>query len=198
VSLLLLALTGLLLTAGCARPPGIGVTPIKAASLSDLQSYLLGHKPDVDQFRLRGPFAVSVQKDHEIRLSATERVVADRYLVARAEKAPLVIFLHGQENSKEDHAYQAMHVASWGMHCLSVQLPNTGPWTGNARTLTRLVSAIRRAPEAVDAGVDADRIVLVGHSFGGAAVAMALGEGAPPLGPSFSMLPVSEKISPDS
>ncbi len=108
--------------------------------------------------------------------------MADRYLSASGDKAPLVIFLHGHDNTKEDHAYQAFHVASWGMHSLSVQLPNTGPWSANGRTLARLVSAIQRSPEIVDQRVDAGRIVLVGHSFGASAVAIALGDGAPAVG----------------
>lgn len=176
------ALVGVLLAGGCARPPSIGVTSIKARTLSELQGYLLKHQPDVDVFRDRGPFAVSVQNDRPVQVSATEQVSANRYLAAPAERAPLVIFLHGHDNSKEDHAYQAMHAASWGMHSLSVQLPNTGPWTTNGRTLARLVTAIHREPRLVDPRVDATRIVLVGHSFGASAVAVALAEGAPAAG----------------
>jgi len=150
--------------------------------MSELRGYLLSHKADLDQFRLRGPFAVAVQKDYEIRLSTTERIVADLYLSAPAEKAPLVIFLHGFENSKEDHAYQAMHLATWGMHSLALQLPNKGPWIGNGRTLARIVNFIYRRPEFIDSRIDVNRIILVGHSFGGSSVAIALAEGAPAAG----------------
>jgi pimeloyl-ACP methyl ester carboxylesterase len=167
---------------GCARGPAIGVTSIRATTLTELQGYLLDHDPDVDQFRLRGPFSVTEQKDREIRLSPTERLSADLYLSASRAKAPLVIFLHGYDNSKEDHGYQAMHVATWGMHGLALQLPNHGPWRANGRTLARLVDAVRRAPEAIDGRIDGNNIILVGHSFGGTAVAVALGEGAPVAG----------------
>jgi pimeloyl-ACP methyl ester carboxylesterase len=37
-------------------------------------------------------------------------------------------------------------------------------------------------PQLVDGSVDADKIILVGHSFGATAVATALGEGAPAIG----------------
>ena len=177
-----IAIACLALVSSCARLPSTGVTSLKPATMSELRGYLLSHKADLDQFRLRGPFAVAVQKDYEIRLSANERIDADLYLSTPAEKAPLVIFLHGFENSKEDHAYQAMHLATWGMHSLALQLPNNGPWVGNGRTLARIVNFIYRRPEIIDSRIDVNRIILVGHSFGGSSVAIALAEGAPAAG----------------
>ncbi len=178
----LIVIACLTLVSGCARLPDTGVTSLKPATLSELQGYLLSHKADLDQFRLRGSFAVDTREDYEIRLSTTELVNTDLFLSAHAEKAPLVIFLHGQDNSKDDHAYQAMHVASWGMHGLALQLPNNGPWVNNGKTLAKLVHFIHRWPEIIDGRIDVNRIVLVGHSFGGAAVAIALAEGAPAAG----------------
>ena len=122
------------------------------------------------------------QKEYEIRLSITERINTDLFLSAHAEKAPLVIILHGFDSSKEDHTYQAMHLASWGMHSLSLQLANKGPWVSNGKTLAKIVRFIYRWPEIFDNQVDVNKIILVGHSFGGAAVAVALAEGAPAPG----------------
>lgn len=172
----------LTLVSGCARLPSTGLTPLRPATLSELQGYLLKHKADLDQFRLRGPFAVTVRKDLEVSLSATERIHADLYLSAPAEKATLVILLHGHDNSKESHAYQALHLATWGMHALAVQLPNNGPWIDNGRYLARIVNLIYRRPEIIDSRIDTSRIVLAGHSYGGSAVAIALAEGAPAAG----------------
>lgn len=179
VILLAIALT---LLDVCATMPDTGVTTLKPATLDELQRYLLNHKADLDQFRLRGPFAVTVQKNYGVRLSATERIGADLYLSAPAEKAPLVILLHGYDSSKEDHAYQALHLATWGMHSLSLQLPNRGPWVRNGETLARIVNFIRRRPETIDSRIDSNRIILVGHSFGGSSVAIALASGAPAAG----------------
>ena len=179
---ILIVIACLTLIGGCARLPDTGVTPLKPATLSELQGYLLSHKADLAQFRLRGPFAVDVREDYEIRVSTTELVNTDLFLSAHAEKAPLVIFLHGHDNSKDDHAYQAMHVASWGMHGLALQLPNNGPWVNNGKTLAKLVHFIHRWPEIIDSRIDVNRIVLVGHSYGGAAAAIALAEGAPAAG----------------
>lgn len=172
----------LILAAGCMRLPSTGQTSVKAKSVAELQGYLQSHKADVDLFRLRGPFAVTDKKDLQIRLSNTERINTDLFLSAAVGKAPLVIFLHGYDSTKEAHENQALHVASWGMHCLTVQLPNTGPWVGNGRTLARLVMLISRSPEILDARIDPTKIILVGHSFGGSSVAVALADGAPAAG----------------
>jgi pimeloyl-ACP methyl ester carboxylesterase len=168
---------------GCTRQfPTTEVTPIKPANPAELQRYLLSRKPDVAQFRFRGPFAVVERRDLEIPLDSGLTVEADLYLCVAASKAPLVIVLHGHNNSKEDHAFQAMHLASWGMHGLAIDLPKRGPWIANGRTLTKLVDAIHRTPKLIDDRIDADKIILLGHSFGATAVSTALGEGAPALG----------------
>jgi len=179
-ALLLIAL--MVHSVGCARRfPPTEVTPIKVANPAELQRYLLSRKPDVAQFRMRGPFAVLERRDLEIPLSGLT-LESDVYLCAAATKAPLVIVLHGQDNSKEDHAFQAMHLASWGMHALALDLPKRGPWIANGITLTKLTELIHRTPQLVDGRIDASKIILVGHSFGATAVAAALGEGAPALG----------------
>ena len=170
-------------SAGCARRfPEPEVTEIKATNPAELQRYLLSRKPDVVQFKMRGPFAVTERSGLEIPLGSSLAVEADLYLCAAARKAPLVIVLHGYANSKHDHAFQAMHLATWGMHGMALDLPNRGPWIANGRTLAKLVDTIRRTPQLVDGRIDPDKIILVGHSFGATAVATALGEGAPALG----------------
>jgi pimeloyl-ACP methyl ester carboxylesterase len=168
---------------GCARPfPTTQVTPIKATNPAELQRYLQSGKADVAQFRFRGPFAVVERRDLEIPVDAGLKVDADLYLCAAAGKAPLVIVLHGYNNSKEDHAFQAMHLASWGMHSMAIDLPKGGPWIANGIALGKLAGAISRAPNLVDGRIDTNKIILVGHSFGATAVAAALGGGAPAVG----------------
>ena len=170
------------LIAGCARVPDLGVTALKQPNFAALEKYVVGHNTDLEQFRLRGPFTVTTDLGRTIEVSDREHVTGDLFLAAPAGKAPLVIFMHGYASTKEEHTYQAMHAASWGLHSLAIQLPNTGSWTTNGRILARLVSAIRRSPELVDSRIDPDKIILIGHSFGGTSVAIALAEGAPAAG----------------
>jgi pimeloyl-ACP methyl ester carboxylesterase len=177
-----IAIVVLLWVGGCARAPNTGVTSLKLGSIKALRSYMLSNKPEVELFRLRGPFATSQKKEVTIAISATEQFEADLYLSAPLELAPLVVFLHGHERSKEDHAYQAMHVATWGMHSLVIQLPNEGPWLDNGLTLSRIVEFIHRQPGVIDGRVDASRIILVGYSFGGSAVAIAMAGATPAAG----------------
>lgn len=178
----LLALAVLLLVGGCARMPGTGITSLRAVDLPDLERQLIRRPQNLDGFRLRGPFTVDVRKNLELRLSDLETVEADLYLAEIPDRAPLVILLHGHENSKNDHAYQAMHLATWGMHALALQLPEHGPWVLNGRILARVAEEMQRQPELVGGRVDAKRIVLAGHSYGGASTAIALAEGAPAVG----------------
>ena len=122
----LLLIAVMALAVGWARRfPKPEVTTIKVPNPAELQRYILSRKPDVAQFKLRGPFAVTERKDLEIPLASGLTVTADLYLCAVAQKAPLVIVLHGYDNSKRDHAFQAMHLASWA--CMP--WPSTCPIT---------------------------------------------------------------------
>lgn len=168
----------LLVVGGCARMPNIDKTFLRPKSLGELEGYVLRNKPALDLFRASGPFDVERRDDRVIPLTDSERIEADLFIAGHAEAAPLVIFLHGHGNTKTSHGYQAMHVASWGMHGMTLQLPAEGPWIANGRTLARIVEFIQQQPDYLGARIDAARIILVGHSFGGTAVAIALAEKA--------------------
>src|SRR3954462_8492199 len=56
---------------GCARPFAENeLMPINVANPAELQRYLLSGKPDVAQFRFRGPFGVIEHRDLEIPLGS--------------------------------------------------------------------------------------------------------------------------------
>jgi pimeloyl-ACP methyl ester carboxylesterase len=179
-ALLLIGLMAYWLSGGH-RFPATEPAPAKLLEPAELHRDLLSRRPDVAEFRSRGPFTVTERRDLQIPLPSGRKVAVDVYLCAASQKAPLVILLHGQDNSKADHAFQAMHLASWGIHGVAIDLPKRGPWITNGRTLASFVAAIHREPELIDGRIDVNKIILVGHSFGATAVATALGEGAPAL-----------------
>jgi len=177
----------LVLVGSCAQMPATGITTLRfiddkqpnAGELKSetVQNQVVVRNIGVDQFKERGPFEVTTRSGDAIRLSAKERIPADFYLSSLGNNAPLVILLHGYNNGKADHAYQGMHLATWGMNCVVLQLPNRGSWVVHGRTLTRIVDHIRKRPGEF-ANIDTRRIILVGHSFGASSVAYALGQGS--------------------
>ena len=171
-----------LLLGACARLPDTGVTEFKTQSLPKLQSHVLDRPAALDEFRARGPFEVNVEENVFLQTTAHESVEADLYLAAHTDPAPLVVLLHGYGNSKDDHAYQAYHLATWGLHSATVQLPSDGSWVENGAILARLATSLARRAEVGGKRIDPRKIVLVGHSFGGSAVAIALAQGAPSAG----------------
>lgn len=173
---------GLLIAGGCTRLPQVDLSKYKPESSAKLQEHLVNHQPELELFRGNGPFNVTAQENRELRLSPKERIFADFFLSTPGERAPLVILLHGHESSKAAHSKQARHLASWGMHVLTVQLPNKGPWIGNGRTLARIVRLIHESPQTIDHRINVNKIILVGYSFGATAVTVALGQGVPALG----------------
>lgn len=138
--------------------------------------------PSVAEFTRQGPFRAVVREDITLTLRSKERVRADFYRSDAPERAPLVVLVHGYDNSKADHAYQGMHLATWGLHCLVVQVRTRGPWVGNGTLLMRVAQHVRANPGSLDASIDPSRIVLAGHSFGATSVIVALAGGAPAAG----------------
>ena len=167
---------------GCAKKPPTGLTNLKAKSYGELERYLLSQPADTDTFKVRGPFTVDTKENHQLQLPAGERITGDLYLAEHGNKAPLVVLLHGYGNSKADHGYQAMHLATWGLHALALDLPKQGPWAKNGRILAEVTELLQKNPALLDRNIDGSKILLVGHSFGGSSAAIALGQGAPVLG----------------
>src|ERR1051325_2544687 len=78
---------------GCARQfPATQVTTIKASTPDELQKYLLAQKPDVAQFRSRGPFTVVARKDLQIPVASDLTVEADFYLCVAAPIAAIPVY----------------------------------------------------------------------------------------------------------
>lgn len=172
----------LTLSVACVTIPEPPRVDIKSDDYYSLANIVSRKTPDFDDLAKRGPFRPTVRRDFKIRVSQNELINSDLYISSHGGKAPLVIFQHGNLGDKDFHAIQAERVASWGMHALVVEQPNVNRWLKNGETLAQLVRLLRKWPELLDHKFDADNIILAGHSFGGSAIAIAAGLGAPVKG----------------
>ncbi len=136
----------------------------------------------LERFTTAGPFEWSEKQDLHLTTSVDEQRDIDVYLTKGKGKAPIVIMSHGNFSGKKAHATQARRLASWGFHVIVMELPNRKQWLENGQRLFDLVQFINRWPKFLGPNVDANKIILVGHSFGGSAATLAVGQGAPVTG----------------
>ena len=137
----------------------------------------------IQHYMRKGPHSFSQLTDFRIRISAKVQLVTDVYLAnLSTKKAPLVIFQHGNRSDKSRHRNQAKHLATWGFHSLVLNQPNRHQWMENGHNLSRLIRLLHQWPRMLDNKFLPNSIILVGHSFGGSAIAIAAGKKSPVRG----------------
>ena len=120
--------------------------------------------------------------NRELSLNLDEVVLLDHFAPITTDKAPVVVISHGNFSAKSAHREQAIRLASWGFHVLSFEVPNRDQWLGNGRRLARILGLIHRSPDLLGERVDGEKLIIVGHSFGGSASVLAIAAGAPVVG----------------
>jgi dienelactone hydrolase len=149
----------------------ISQSPLKLDLPQNLEGY--------EQF---GPFAVDITENMPLPLNTREYCLANVFSPVTRNLSPLIILSHGNRGSKESFYEQAKHLASWGFHVVTPTLPNYGQWLENGNRLVSLSRLIQDAPWLFASNIQTEKIILAGHSFGGSAVALALGSGASVMG----------------
>lgn len=139
----------------------------------DVRQELGVRKPTLDSFTSNGPLRTRILENQSVAVAGGETVVFDEATPFNDMPAPLVVLVHGNRSRKEAHRNQLAHLASFGMHAVALQLPNTDRWLANGRTIRRFIAAVRTSKRVLAGPIDRRNIVLVGHSFGGSAVTMA-------------------------
>lgn len=153
------------------------IFPTAKSPIEDFYKDILTMRPDLENLAEFGPFKVNEAKDFSIRISAKEELKADLFFSEHDDKAPLVIIQHGNLGSKEYHREQALRLASWGAHVLTLKQVNEKQWARNGDNLAKLVILLQRWPDLLDSKFNPQKIILAGHSFGGSAIGIAAGTG---------------------
>jgi predicted alpha/beta hydrolase family esterase len=151
-------------------------------SFDELSQRVLKDKPSLRQFMRKGPFAIIERDDLTLRISADETIRFDYYMSKQRQPAPLIIFQHGNKADKSVHRKQAIRAASWGFHALVVEQESSDQWTDNGLRLSDFIKIIYKSPRLLERSFDRSRIILVGHSFGASAAAIATSTNAPVTG----------------
>lgn len=151
-------------------------------SFDELSQRLLKDEPSLRQFMRKGPFTVNQRDNLKLRISPDESIRFDYYMSNQRQPAPLLIFQHGNKADKSVHKNQALRAASWGFHAIVVEQTNSDEWTDNGLRLSDFIKIIYRAPRLLENSFDRNRIILVGHSFGASAAAIATSTNAPVAG----------------
>ena len=148
---------------------------------SDFRKAVLD-RPDHSHFMKPGPYGVTKHLKYQISLNPGQEIDTDFYRSSNKGKAPLALIMHGNGYSKLAHRNQAEHLSSWGIHTLLVNLPNRDQWIKNGKTLKKLIQLIHAWPQILTHSIDADQIIVIGHSFGGSASMIASGRNSPVKG----------------
>jgi dienelactone hydrolase len=177
----------MLALAGCqtASPPELAGDALRP-TLAELRRDLLRAKGDLATFETRGPLSTRVYENCAVTLADGTTLVYDQVIPTNPSpseaRPPLAVLVHGNHSRKEAHRRQAERLASFGFTAVALEVPNRDQWVLNGILVKRFVKAVTRAPGILAADVDARRVVLIGHSFGGSAVTIAAALGAPVQG----------------
>ena len=153
-----------------------------AHSYNEISSILAKREAKVDYFFKRGPLEVKKISNLKLPLDLEYSLDMDLFLPVQEKTSPLLIFQHGNRSSKEYHSKQADLAASWGFTAMTIKQPNRGEWLENGKRLKRLTELLSVWPSLLKKKFNPKKIILVGHSFGGSAIAIASGHGAPVSG----------------
>jgi dienelactone hydrolase len=128
-----------------------------------------------------GPFNQKIYRNMVLRFSGTS-ITGDLVYPIGAKNPPLILIQHGNKSHKEAHLLQARRLATWGFAAISLQQRNRNNWVENGLNIKKFTQHIYKRGKIKNLKFDRSRIILMGHSFGGSAVTIAAGSGAPVVG----------------
>lgn len=148
---------------------------LSSISWNRMSTVIVSENKKINQFDKQGPFSYKIVENYIINLSPENSLTTDLFLPNINDKSPLVVMVHGNKFNKGVHRQQGERLASWGFHVVTVGVPNEGQWIKNGFSVFTLVNILHEFPELISKDFNTDKIVLIGHSFGGSAVTIAAG-----------------------
>ncbi len=127
-------------------------------------------------------FANSIEKvdfalaeNEPLVISSNETITVDIARPKNKTNPAIVLVLHGNRSKKEAHRNHILELAKNGFIGIALQFKNSGQWYQNGRLLARTIPKLKNGVKIGNQRIKSNDIILVGHSFGGYASAIAAG-----------------------
>ena len=108
-------------------------------------------------------------------INRDETITLDIAHPTNKSNAAIVLVMHGNHSKKEAHRNHILELAKNGFIGIALQFKNSGQWYQNGRLLARAIPKLKAGVKIGDQKIRSSNIILVGHSFGGYASAVAAG-----------------------
>lgn len=142
-------------------------------SFTEINKKILNSEPEVKKFLQDGPIEIQIVENYMIKVMEQPILLADFYYPLSNTKSPLIIIQHGNLASKEYHAKQAKRLASWGFNVLVLSQEKENQWIENGKKLKKIIQLVHLWPQILPTKVNLEKLIVVGHSFGGSASVIA-------------------------
>jgi hypothetical protein len=124
---------------------------------------------------LDGKKEVKLLENEALVINRNEIITADVALPKNNLNPTIVLVLHGNHSRKEAHRNHIIELAKSGFIGMALQFRNSGQWHLNGRLLARSIPKLKAGIIVGTHRIKSNDIILVGHSFGGYASAIAAG-----------------------
>ncbi len=117
----------------------------------------------------------ALAENEPLVITSSETITVDIARPTNKTNPAIVLVLHGNHSKKEAHRNHILELAKNGFIGIALQFKNSGQWYQNGRLLARAIPKLKNGVKIGNQRIKSNDIILVGHSFGGYASAIAAG-----------------------
>ncbi len=117
----------------------------------------------------------TLHENEPLIISREETITVDIALPIDNPRPAVVLVLHGNHAKKEAHRNHIIELARQGFIGIALQFKNSGQWYQNGRLLARTIPKLKTGVQIGSQNIKSSNVILIGHSFGGYASAVAAG-----------------------